>query len=126
MILAVVGSRNWTDKQKVMDELNNLSYSISQIVSGGAEGVDTLAATWARANHVPLVEYLPEWSQYGKAAGAIRNKLIVNSCDKLIAFWDGTSKGTKISIDLATQQGKLLSIFRITDLRAIRESRRRA
>jgi len=40
----------------------------------------------------------------------VRNKLIVEECDCLIAFWDGTSRGTKYTIDYAHQLGKPIKI----------------
>lgn len=69
-----------------------------------AEGVAIRDNYW-------LEVYKPDWARYGRAAGAIRNKQIVDACDKLIAFWDGKSKGTKISIDMAEKQGKLLKVI---------------
>ncbi len=46
--------------------------------------------------------FIAEWDKYGKSAGYIRNRLIVQESDMIVAFWDGKSKGTKHSIDQAT------------------------
>ena len=52
--------------------------------------------------------FLPEWKKYGRAAGPVRNKEMVNSADLVIAFWDGKSKGTKSLIKYAEKIGKEL------------------
>jgi len=58
-----------------------------------------------------IITFTPEWDKYGKRAGAIRNQEIVNEADTIIAFWDGQSKGTKITIDMALKAGKPLDLF---------------
>lgn len=109
MKLAVVGSRFGFDRNRIFNVLNIIKPT--SIISGGANGVDLFAALYATELRLPLVVFLPDWGKYGKRAGAIRNKQIVDYCDKLVAFWDGESKGTKISIDMAKQQNKLSGIY---------------
>lgn len=104
MTAAIVGGRNFFDKQKMIEVLS--SYNIEKVVSGGASGADTLAAVYANENNLQLIEYLPEWSKYGKMAAYIRNEKIVQAADMVIAFWDGKSKGTKMTIDLAGKYKK--------------------
>jgi hypothetical protein len=107
--LAVIGSRTFDDYQIVKEELDSLSFST--IVSGGAKGADSLAARYAKENNKKLIVFLPDWEKFGKSAGMIRNKKIVDHCDELIAFWNGESKGTSNSINLATKQNKLIKII---------------
>lgn len=109
--LAVVGSREFYDREFVFSVLQNKKSSISLIVSGGASGPDTFAAQWARENGIPMQIFKPDWHQYGKSAGPIRNKIIIQNCDKLIAFWDGKSRGTLNSIDLARAVNKLDRVY---------------
>src|SRR6185436_20354972 len=108
MKLAVVGSRTWLMPSVVDKALTN--YYPSEVVSGGAKGVDTFAEAWATLHLVPCKVFKPDWT-LGKRAGALRNKQIVDYCDKLIAFWDGKSKGTLISIEMAKKAGKLLKVY---------------
>ena len=49
--------------------------------------------------------FIAEWDVYGKAAGPIRNKAMIDKADALIAFWDGDSRGTKDCIKHATHKG---------------------
>jgi hypothetical protein len=109
MKLAVVGSRTWCMSMTVSRVLDGLYPS--EVVSGGALGVDSYAEAWAHLHLVPCKVFRPDWPKYGRRAGALRNQQIVDYCDKLIAFWDGKSKGTKISISLAKTAGKLLQVY---------------
>jgi hypothetical protein len=110
MRYAIVGSRTFNDYNKLKDTLNLLK-DLDVIISGGAKGADSLAQQYAIAFGIQLIEYLPDWKKYGRAAGHIRNKDIVDNCDKLIAFWDGKSKGTLNSIKLAQKSNKLFNII---------------
>lgn len=106
MKLAVVGSRGFDDCilfEKTMAEFNK---DISTIISGGAEGADNFAEIWANKNKKKLIIYKPEWSKYGKSAGIIRNKKIIEECNYCLVFWDGISKGTKSSIDFCKKFSK--------------------
>ena len=106
MKLAIVGSRG----------INNIDIGTyiqevpTEIISGGAKGVDTLAAEYAIRNNIKLTEFLPDYKRYGRGTPIIRNSQIVESCDKLIAFWDGKSRGTLSSINLAKKLGKELQV----------------
>lgn len=116
MKLAVVGSRDFDDYDLVQDAVltMGINYGISDfiIISGGAKGADSLAKKLAVCWGYPLIEFLPDWRLHGLKAGYLRNKQIVDECDYLIAFWDGKSKGTKHSIDLAERAGKLYKIIK--------------
>lgn len=109
--LAIVGSRTFNDYELLINEVDRLiqdNYSTINlfIISGGARGADTLAKRFAEDNNFNYIEFPANWELYGKAAGFIRNKLIVENCDFFLAFWDGVSRGTKHSIDLAKQMNK--------------------
>ncbi len=113
MKIAVVGSRNFQDYTLLKNTLKN--FDINQIISGGARGADTLAEDYAREKHIPVKIFYPDWQKFGKAAGFIRNKDIVKNSDMVIAFWDGQSRGTRSSIELAKQYGKNVKIIRFNE-----------
>ena len=94
--------------KEVLDAYTNLDV----IVSGGAKGADSLARHYAVVNDIELVEFIPDWKKYGRGAGMKRNKDIIENCDYCIAFWDGKSKGTKNSINLAKKSNKGLRIVK--------------
>lgn len=112
MKLAIVGSRNWQMPIIIANVLQAIyaNGTLEEIVTGGAKGVDEYAESWAKLNAVPCKVFKPDWS-VGKKGGAIRNKKIVDYCDELIAFWDGKSKGTLISIEMAKKAGKLARVY---------------
>ena len=82
-----------------------------EIVSGGAVGVDSCAAEYAKKNGLKLTVFLPQYERYGRAAPIVRNKEIEDYSDKIVAFWDGKSKGTLSVIKYAEKMGKLCEII---------------
>tara|TARA_Y100000589_G_C27075357_1_gene597223 strand:+ start:638 stop:976 length:339 start_codon:yes stop_codon:yes gene_type:complete len=111
MKIGVVGSRDFDDYKKLEKELNKIE-GITVIVSGGAKGADTLAREFAEKNDIKLTEFKPDYEQYGRGAPIRRNKKIVEYSDQIIAFWDGESRGTKNTIDIAKKQDKPITIIR--------------
>ena len=110
MKIAVVGSREYSDlaavRQFVWEQERD-----TVIVSGGARGVDDVAVSEARRLGMPYELHLPDWTRFGKRAGAMRNRQIVVAADEVVAFWDGTSRGTKLTIDMARAEGKPVRVF---------------
>ena len=109
MHLAIIGSRDCpaVDIEEYLDEMPDA------IVSGGAKGADTYAREFAIKKGIRLIEHLPDYAKYGKAAPLVRNRLIIDDCDIVLAFWDGKSRGTKFTLDYAEKMGKLVKIIRI-------------
>lgn len=95
MKVAVIGSRGIT-----VDNLEDyLPEDVTEIVTGGAKGVDTCAEEYALAHNIKLTKFLPEYSKYRKSAPLKRNIQIIEYSDLVLAFWDGSSRGTKYVID---------------------------
>ncbi len=107
MKIAIIGSRGLT-----LDDLGQyLPPDCTEIVSGGARGIDTGARYYAKANGIPLKEFLPDYRMYGHDAPLVRNRLIVDYADVVYAFWDGTSRGTKYVLDYANATGTPTKVF---------------
>jgi len=102
MKVAIVGSRGIENP----DIDKYLPASTTEIVSGGAKGVDTCARAYALKNGLILTEFLPEYSRYKKGAPLMRNLKIIDYADMVIAFWDGSSKGTRNMIEACKKEGK--------------------
>ena len=107
MKVAVVGSRGLT----VSNLEKYLPDGVTEIVSGGAKGIDTCAREYAITNGIKLTEYLPEYKKYGRSAPLKRNITIIEYADLVLAFWDGTSRGTKYVIDNCKGRGILVKVF---------------
>ena len=92
MIVAVIGSRGLAVKNLG----KYLPKDTTEIVSGGAKGVDPSAREYALAHGIQLTEFLPDYEKYGRSAPLKRNITIIESADLVLAFWDGQSRGTKL------------------------------
>lgn len=107
MKLAVVGSRSITDYQTVATSIVVSPWSPDVIVSGGAQGVDTKAAHFADVHGLDTVTIEPDWDDWSGGHPALsRNTTIIKSADAVVAVWDGSSSGTKDSIDKALERNK--------------------
>lgn len=80
------------------------------IISGGALGADSLGERYARENRFKIKRFLPDWEKYGRSAGPRRNKLMVETADYVICFWDGKSPGTRSTVNYTKAAGKPLRI----------------
>ena len=112
MKVAVIGSRVFEGLYLTEDYLDGeiRKYPDLTIISGGASGVDSIAKQYAVKKGFNYREINANWSTYGRAAGPIRNKLIVELADTIYAFWDEKSKGTWSTIQLAKRLGKTCKI----------------
>lgn len=108
MKVAVVGSRGFKDYNALCSVLGE--YEITEIISGGAEGADKLAEAYADSKHINKNIFLPDWKTFSKSAGYLRNQQMVLAADIVIAFWDGVSKGTKLTIDLCKKHNVELRV----------------
>jgi len=113
--IAVIGSRDFNDYNLLKSMLDPVKFKIGLIVSGGARGADSLAERYARENNIETLIFIPDWSK-GKSAGYERNKQIVEASDIIIAFWDGSSKGTQHSFKLAEKYNKKIKIIKYNEL----------
>ena len=108
MRIAVVGSRT----ARVENLESYLPAEVSEIVSGGARGIDFCAAEYAEGAGLPLKVFLPEYEKYGRAAPLKRNDQIAEYADACLAFWDGVSRGTQYTISQFRKRGKPVFIFK--------------
>ncbi len=102
--ILVCGSREWTDKESIRRVLfEEASQRTILIIHGGARGADRLAGEIAKEQGFHVKVFYPDWEKYGKSAGFVRNKemLVEGKPDEVIAFWDGKSRGTMHTINLA-------------------------
>ena len=102
MKVAVIGSRNLT----ISNLGSYLPKETTELISGGARGIDRCARQHAHSNNLKFTEFLPEYAKYGRSAPLRRNEQIADRADLILAFWDGTSRGTKYTVDYARKAGK--------------------
>ena len=110
MKVAVIGSRGLQ-----VDRLEDyIPEGATEIVSGGARGVDTCAKNYALSHALKLTEFLPEYGKYGRAAPLRRNIAIIEYADLVLAFWDGQSRGTKYVIDNCSKRNIPVVVHRLS------------
>lgn len=107
------GGRDYNNKAAIFNYLdmlfnptNDLMPTIwGTIIAGGANGADHLAIEWAIANWMPWEEYPADWERYGKKAGYLRNKQMLEEGkpDFVVAFPGG--RGTANMVQLAEAAG---------------------
>ena len=66
----------------------------SEIVSGGAQGVDRLAERYAGENNLKMTVIRPDYDTYGGQAPLVRNAEIVSAADYVLVLWNGESRGS--------------------------------
>ena len=109
MKLAIIGGRDFSDYDRTKECYEAIS-NITEIVSGGAKGADSLGELIAFDYNLKFTCFKPDWDKHGKAAGFIRNRLIIEHSDVVLAFWDGQSKGTENSINIAKRLNKPICV----------------
>lgn len=111
--LLVVGSRDFHSVDVFLAVYEVLMQRHSDddvvIITGDADGADAIARAFAKDSNLSLKVFSADWKSYGKAAGYKRNRamheyLAANFEHRgCIAFWNGHSKGTSHSFELARE-----------------------
>lgn len=107
MTLLIAGSRSIND----FDLTPYISDDVTEIISGGADGIDTLAEKYADEHKLSKHILRPEYSKYGKAAPILRNHVMVDLADAVLVIWDGKSRGTRSTVNYAKEKGKDLTLI---------------
>jgi hypothetical protein len=105
MKVIIAGTRSLTDMGEVVAAIRAAKFDISEVVCGDASGADTFGANWAKMRDIPVKYFRADWKQHGKAAGPIRNGMMADYAEALIAVWDGASPGTQSMIREAERRG---------------------
>ena len=100
------------DKKTLLLPPINHSRGLTIILSGLAKGADTLAVKYANEHNYQWHGYAADWGRFGKSAGIRRNTQMADNADALIAFWDGSSRGTKNMIEQAQAKGLQIRIIK--------------
>jgi len=114
--IIVCGSRDYTepDYMMVYNILAGICHSLyaePTIVEGGAAGADRLAREAAESLGLESETYYADWNKYGKAAGHIRNRDMLNlGADMVLAFkdnfdWSFSRGGTENMVRIAKEAG---------------------
>ena len=138
MKVIIAGSRSITDYKHVEDAMfkSNAYKLVTEVVSGGASGVDTLAIDWAKKHKVKYTVKKADWNNlkapgaeividesdksdslgyryYNRRAGLQRNEEMGNYADALVAIWDQESPGTLHMINYMKKLGKKVFVYKV-------------
>lgn len=107
MKVIIAGSRDLTViGGLIQDALEDAGWEPTEVVSGGARGIDRCGETYAWALGLKCRKFPAEWDRFGRAAGHRRNAEMTAYADALLAIWDGNSRGTQNMIDQMIKLGK--------------------
>lgn len=119
-VLAIVGSTKFATPGAV-DQARGIILAVfdrcrpDTVVSGGADGIDTLGVELARAAGIETIEHLPKVRAWASPGGfRDRNQLIVRDCTRLLRIVCHASKtyGSGWTADQAEKLGKV--VWRVT------------
>ena len=113
MKVLVCGGRDYSDRRSLYETLDTMHFAnpIKQIIAGGANGADMLAADWAQMRGVGLHTFRAEWETHGKKAGPLRNqKMLDEGKPELVVAFPG-GRGTADMVRRARTAGvRLLEV----------------
>jgi len=120
--IVICGTRDFNDAQLLYSTIDALikNAESSEIVTGGCRGADKIGECYAQNNNIPLKVFPADWGKYGRAAGPIRNKQMLDYALKekatVIAFWDGKSRGTLNMINIAKKSKADVYVIKYGDI----------
>jgi len=135
MKVIIAGSRSLRDPKLIQKAVDYSGFGgkITEVVSGCASGIDTLAIVWANNRGIKVKRMPAAWDKidglspaqiginragkkYNKRAGYDRNQEMADYAGQrgaLIAIWDGESGGTVDMIDRAQKKGMKVSVYEV-------------
>lgn len=123
-VLLVTGSRSITSTRVVDYVLCQVEHDLGGIdvlLHGGAIGVDLVADEWARGRRIPVQSMAADlatlpYKTHGSRAYVERDRAMVDRALHVVAIWDGTSTGTKQTLEHARAKGKLHSVWPLREV----------
>lgn len=107
----VTGSRKINNVAFIFDTLKKELKEGDIIIHGGAEGVDNITQAFCNEHNFSSLIIKPIYPSK-KEYYLHRNAEMVGMCDRVIALWDGASRGTDFTIRYAKARGKDVKVFK--------------
>lgn len=114
MKVIIAGSRDFINYDLLCSKLDIFFFNQTsiEVICGEARGADKLGKRYAKERGYNVISFPAEWDKYGKSAGYHRNQEMAENADALVAFWDGSSKGTANMIEIMKKKGKPVRVVR--------------
>lgn len=111
--LIIAGGRDFTDYIQVFNSAKEfVGPAELTIISGMARGADMLGVRLAQDYGLDLIEMPANWDSHGRSAGYIRNAAMAREATHLLAFWDGSSRGTANMIQVGKAKGLTVKVIK--------------
>lgn len=111
----IAGTRTLDELAFVVAAVQASGFTITEVVSGCARGIDRRGEEWAAFHNVPVKRFPANWAEHGKAAGPLRNREMCAYAEAAIFIWDGISRGTEDCIAEARRRGLKVFVYRVSD-----------
>lgn len=112
MYILIAGARDVENTSPLIEKMHYIISNFPSnvvIVNGACKGIDLISSYIARQKGLNVIEELADWNKYGKAAGPIRNKLMLDKYPIQYAYLFHpdieNSKGTKNMRNLLIRYG---------------------
>ena len=100
----ICGDRYWQDKASIRKVIDSLPPGAT-VIHGAAPGADSIAWDCAVERRLTVLTFPAQWSEYGKAAGRIRNQQMLDEGrpDRVVWFHPNLSqsRGTRDMLERA-------------------------
>ena len=133
MKLIIAGSRSFADGPLAASmphlvrhaiDLSGWQHEITEIVSGGARGIDQSGEDWARDRHINVRVFPPDYRVSPTIAPLRRNWEMAKYGDALLVIYDGESAGTAHMIRCVQSEGKPIKMLTVPMIFTIHDGRR--
>jgi len=120
MNIIIAGSRTFTNYSQLLQVMEGAVKagdlgSRPTIISGTAAGADRLGERWAEDRGYEIIRMPADWDKHGRRAGYLRNVAMAEIADAVYIFWDGSSRGSQMMIDIARDRNLPLHITERTN-----------
>ena len=114
----VAGGRDFDNYPHMREMLDKVLAGLgedAEIVSGHAKGADRLGERYAVEKGLRLRVMPADWKSLGRIAGIFRNQRMLDYASEetpmVVAFWDGSSRGTADILRRAGKAGVRTAVF---------------
>lgn len=108
MRVIISGSRDLVDIDLITKSIQEAAkdWDITEVITGGSAGVDTIVNMLATQNGIPVKQFIPQWNQpmdlpdgtkqpMGRRAGPERHRQMADAADAALIIWKNQSDGTQ-------------------------------
>lgn len=115
MRLLITGGRDFDDREVLYVVLDRLhaEHGFKLLIHGDARGADRMGGEWAVVRGVEVLACPADWKKHGRAAGQIRNRMMLEEKPDLVVAFPG-GKGTADMVAVAKKAG--LTVIMAVDM----------